>query len=41
MVRSLDLAATKAAMQAWLAQPPRDLRAKLTDWARDHSIDVA
>ncbi len=40
MVRSLDLDMAKAAMHDWLANPPRDLRACLVDWARENSVDI-
>jgi phosphotransferase system enzyme I (PtsP) len=33
MIRSLDLGALRAAMPAWLAEGPRDLRGRMEAWA--------
>ena len=41
MVRSLDRARLQAAMAGWLADPPRDLRAALTDWAAAEGVELA
>ena len=41
MIRSLDLAAARAMMAEVLNHPPQNMRATLTDWARDHGVDVA
>jgi phosphotransferase system enzyme I (PtsP) len=41
MVRSLDRAALSAQMAAWLATPPRDLRAELTGWAASQGVELA
>jgi phosphotransferase system enzyme I (PtsP) len=38
MVRSLDVAAATAKVDALLAKPPRDVRRTLTDWARRHKV---
>jgi len=40
MIRSLDLAALRAAMPAFLDQPRTDMRAALADWARDHGVEL-
>ena len=39
LVRKVDLATIKAAMDGWLASPPADLRGELARWAEDHGID--
>ncbi|MEG8027415.1 phosphoenolpyruvate--protein phosphotransferase [Sphingomonas aerolata] len=41
MARSLDLAAITAKMTALLADPPRDMRAVLTDWAMENGVELA
>jgi phosphotransferase system, enzyme I, PtsP len=41
MVRSLDLSAAKPMMEKLLADPPRNLRDALGDWARSQSVDIA
>jgi phosphotransferase system enzyme I (PtsP) len=41
MVRSLDLAALRAAMAGWLATPPADMRATLTEWAAENKVELA
>jgi len=41
MVRSLDLAAAKPMMETLLADPPRNLRDTLLEWARSQSVDIA
>ncbi len=41
MARSLDLAAITAKMTALLADPPRDMRAVLTDWAAENGVELA
>ncbi|MBD8641258.1 phosphoenolpyruvate--protein phosphotransferase [Sphingomonas sp. CFBP 13733] len=41
MARSLDLAAITAKMTALLADPPRDMRAVLTDWATENGVELA
>ena len=41
MIRSLDRAALAGRMTAWLAAPPRDLRAELTDWATAQGVELA
>ncbi|MEO7503693.1 MAG: putative PEP-binding protein, partial [Sphingomicrobium sp.] len=38
MIRSLDAAAIAAKMEMLLAKPPRDLRRRLTEWARKHGV---
>ena len=41
MVRSLDAAATAApGSTKLLANPPRDMRKALTDWARRHQVMI-
>jgi phosphotransferase system enzyme I (PtsP) len=40
MVRTLDIAALEKAMTGWLAKPPADLRAVLTDWAATHGVSL-
>jgi phosphotransferase system, enzyme I, PtsP len=39
LVRKVDLAEIGAAMQDWLAQPPKDLRGALVQWAAERGID--
>ncbi|MEY4473657.1 MAG: phosphoenolpyruvate--protein phosphotransferase [Pseudomonadota bacterium] len=39
LVRKVDLEEIGAAMNGWLAAPPRDLRAALTTWAQERGID--
>ena len=41
MVRSLDRARLGERMTQWLAAPPRDLRAVLTDWAAAEGVELA
>ncbi|MBP2513505.1 phosphoenolpyruvate--protein phosphotransferase [Sphingomonas sp. PvP018] len=41
MARSLDLAAITAKMSSLLADPPRDMRAVLTDWATENGVELA
>ncbi len=41
MVRSLDRGRLTARMAAWLAAPPRDMRAALTDWATEEKVELA
>ncbi len=41
MVRSLDRAGLTEAMAGLLAQPPRDLRAALQDWAETSGVELA
>jgi len=41
MIRSLDRAALRAEMQAWLANPEGSLRERLTAWANEHSVELA
>jgi phosphotransferase system enzyme I (PtsP) len=41
MIRSLELAPLRTAMDAMLDHPPADLRAALTDWARTHKVELA
>jgi phosphotransferase system enzyme I (PtsP) len=40
LVRKVDTSEIGEAMTAWLANPPPDMRASLTQWAADHGIDV-
>ncbi|MDE2435874.1 MAG: peptidase, partial [Sphingomonadales bacterium] len=40
LVRKVDLADIGEAMTGWLAAPPVDLRASLSQWARDRGVDV-
>lgn len=40
LVRKVDTSEIGEAMTAWLANPPPDMRAALTQWAADHGIDV-
>jgi phosphotransferase system enzyme I (PtsP) len=40
LVRKVDLREITAAMTAWLAHPPRNLRAELTRWAEEREIEV-
>jgi len=39
LVRKVEIAAIRAAMDEWLARPPADLRATLVTWAGAHGID--
>ena len=41
MVRSLDRGAIMAEMDRLLAQPPRDLRGALSDWATRNGVELA
>ena len=41
MIRSLDAAALRSAMPAWLAEAPRDMRARLAEWAGAHGVVLA
>ncbi|HWL46874.1 MAG TPA: putative PEP-binding protein, partial [Sphingomonadaceae bacterium] len=41
MIRSLDAAALRAEMPGWLAQAPRDMRARLADWATRHDVNIS
>ena len=41
MIRSLDLAALRAAMPPLLARPPANMRAALVDWADSHQVRIA
>jgi len=38
MIGKLDVAAVRAAMDAWLAAPPADMRLALSDWAASEGI---
>jgi len=38
MIRSLDVGAVRAAMPAWLAEGPRDLRKRMDNWAADKGV---
>lgn len=40
LVRRIDTEEIGAAMKQWLAHPPPDLRAALTQWAADRAIEV-
>ncbi|RZM07345.1 MAG: hypothetical protein EOP68_14070, partial [Sphingomonas sp.] len=40
MVRSLDRAAVTAFMAELLADPPRDMRGALTDWALQNGVEL-
>ena len=40
MVRSLDCGAAAAEMERLLADPPRDLRAALTEWAEEQGVEL-
>jgi phosphotransferase system enzyme I (PtsP) len=40
LVRKVDLREITAAMTAWLAHPPHNLRAELTRWAEEREIEV-
>lgn len=39
LVRQIDAAEIRAAMDGWLANPPRDMRATLLEWATAKGID--
>ena len=39
LVRKIDITEITAAMNGWLASPPPDLRAALTEWAQQRGID--
>lgn len=41
MIRSLDVAKLRAALPVLLAAPPADMRAALTQWARDEAVELA
>ena len=38
MIRSLDADAVRSRMDKLLAEPPRDMRKTLTDWAKRHKV---
>ncbi len=40
LVRRIDVAEIGAAMNGWLAQPPPNMRAALTEWAIAHAIEI-
>jgi phosphotransferase system enzyme I (PtsP) len=40
MIRSLDASEIRKRMDHLLAKPPKDMRRKLTDWARKHNVTV-
>jgi phosphotransferase system enzyme I (PtsP) len=40
LVRKIDLAEISAAMTAWLAKPPANLRAELQTWAQERGIET-
>ncbi|WP_037537330.1 phosphoenolpyruvate--protein phosphotransferase [Sphingomonas sp. PR090111-T3T-6A] len=40
MIRSLDVAALREAMPAWLAEAPRDLRARMESWAGERRVAI-
>ena len=40
MIRSLDLVALREAMPAWLAEAPRDLRARMESWADERRVAI-
>jgi len=40
MIRSLDLAALRAAMPGWLAAPSRQMRQTLLEWAHAHDVRI-
>lgn len=40
MIRSMNLAETRAQMDAFLAKPPENMRYSLREWAREHAIEV-
>ena len=41
MIRSLDVTALRAAMPAWLSQPPKDMRAALIEWSQQNNVEIA
>ena len=40
MIRSLDVAALRVAMEQWLAKPPADMRATLLGWAQAEGVAI-
>jgi phosphotransferase system enzyme I (PtsP) len=40
LVRQIDTAQISAAMSRWLANPPRDMRVALSDWAVQQGIEI-
>ena len=40
LVRRIDVAEIGAAMNGWLAQPPPNMRAALTEWAIAHALEI-
>ena len=40
LVRQVDLREIEKAMQQWLATPPADMRAAMTEWANERGIDT-
>jgi phosphotransferase system, enzyme I, PtsP len=40
MIRSLNAAACTAKLERMLADPPRDMRRTLTDWAKRHRVEI-
>ena len=40
LVRRIDIAEITAAMNGWLAKPPANMRAALTEWAIAHDLEI-
>ena len=40
MIRSLDASEIRSRMEQLLAQPPKDMRRALTDWAKRHDVVI-
>jgi phosphotransferase system enzyme I (PtsP) len=40
MVRSLTICSIKEIMETLLARPPADIRATLTEWARENNVEI-
>ncbi len=40
LIRKVDLEEISAAMERWLARPPKDMRRTLTKWAQERGIDA-
>jgi phosphotransferase system, enzyme I, PtsP len=40
MLRTLDAGAARTQVEAWLAHPPRNMRAALSEWATDNHVEV-
>jgi hypothetical protein len=40
MLRTLDAGAARAQIEIWLAHPPRNMRAALSEWVASHHVEI-